>query len=119
MTINQPSVFFRKQVISQFDPVLDASLHYAMDYDLWLRITENHHIHVIDGYWANYRFHDLSKSGLGFNRFFSEWYTVSRRYWGGKHSVRWWVNWCHHQFYKYVVRFFRGTLYRIKRFNNE
>ena len=72
MTINHPSVFFRRDIISKYEPVLNTSLHYAMDYDLWLRITLDQEIHVIDGHWANYRFHDTSKSGLGFQDFLPE-----------------------------------------------
>ena len=115
MTINQPSVFFRKDVIDNYNPVLDTNLHYAMDYDLWLRITSDHEIHVVDGYWANYRFHDSSKSGLGFDDFLPEWYAVSQRYWGGKWSFEWWQNWIHRQLYHYSIRIFRGIPNRIKR----
>ncbi len=114
MTINQPSVFFRKEIISPFDPVLDASLHYAMDYELWLRITLDHKVHVVDGYWANYRFHDASKSGLGFDDFLPEWYLVSKQYWGKKESFDWWMNWTHHNFYRYSARIYHGVLRRIK-----
>ena len=118
MTINQPSVFFRKDIIDKYKPVLDTSLHYAMDYDLWLRITLNHQIHVVDGYWANYRFHDTSKSGLGFQDFLPEWYSVSQRYWGRKWSSSWLTNWLHRQLYHYSIRIFRGVPNRIKKIIN-
>ena len=114
MTINQPSVFFRRNVIDEFKPVLDTTLHYAMDYDLWLRITLDHEIHVVDGCWANYRFHDSSKSGLGFDDFLPEWYSVSQRYWGEKWSFAWWVNWVHRQVVHNSVRVYRGVPKRIK-----
>lgn len=115
MTINQPSVFFRKSVIDYFDPVLDTRLHYAMDFDLWLRITLKHRIHVVNGYWANYRFHDSSKSGLGFDDFLPEWYEVSKRYWGKKHSMAWWMNWLHRQIYHNSIRVYYGVPKQIKR----
>lgn len=118
MTINQPSVFFRRDIIKQYDPVLDTSLHYAMDYDLWLRLTLNHKIHVVDGYWANYRFHDTSKSGLGFHDFLPEWYSVSQRYWGRKWSSSWLFNWLHRQCYHHSIRIFRGIPNRIMRIMN-
>lgn len=118
MTINQPSVFFRREIISEFKPVMDTSLHYAMDYDLWLRITLEHKIHVVDGYWANYRFHDASKSGLGFEDFSPEWYAVSKRYWGNKWSLEWCTNWLHRQFYHYSIRIYRGIPNRIRRVLN-
>ena len=115
LTINQPSVFFRRDVISRFNPVLDTTLDYAMDYDLWLRITLTEKIHVVDGYWANYRFHDSSKSGLGFDDFSSEWYSVSRRFWGRKWSPGWWINWLHRQLFHYSIRIYYGVPRRIKR----
>lgn len=49
--MNQPLSFLPREVISNYKPVLNASLHYAMDYDLWLRITLNHKVHVVNGHW--------------------------------------------------------------------
>ena len=118
MTINQPSVFFRRDIINDYEPVLDKSLHYAMDYDLWLRITLEHEIRVVEGHWANYRFHETSKSGLGFHDFLPEWYAVSRRYWGRKWSSVWLLNWLHRQLYHYSIRIFRGVPNRVKRITN-
>ena len=115
MTINQPSVFFRREIVQQYNPVIDTSLHYAMDYDLWLRITLDHRVHVVDGYWANYRFHDSSKSGLGFDDFAPEWYLVSKRFWGKEGSFQWRVNWVHRQLYNYSTRIYHGVPRRIKR----
>ena len=114
MTINQPSVFFRRELISKFDPVLDPVLHYAMDYDLWLRLTLENDMHVVDGNWANYRFHDASKSGLGFDDFLPEWYAVSGRYWGKKHSIAWWSNWLNRQIYHNSARIYYGAPKRLK-----
>jgi len=92
MTINQPCVFFRRNLIESYSPVVDTSLHYAMDYDLWLRLTREHRIRVVPGHWANYRFHQSNKSGQGFERFYYEWNQVSRRYWGSKYSYEWWLH---------------------------
>jgi glycosyltransferase involved in cell wall biosynthesis len=118
MTINQPSVFFRRNVISKYKPVLNTKLHYAMDYDLWLRITLEHDIQVVDGHWANYRFHDTSKSGLGFDDFLPEWYSVSKKYWGEKGSASWWLNWLHRQIYHNSIRIYHGVPNRLKRLMN-
>ena len=115
MTINQPSVFFRRDIVIQYEPVIDTSLHYAMDYDLWLRITLDHRVHVVDGHWANYRFHDASKSGLGFDDFLPEWYSVSKRFWGNEGSFRWYVNWLHRQFFRFSIRICQGVPQKIKR----
>jgi len=102
MTINQPCVFFRRELIKTMCPVLDVSLNYAMDYDLWLRLCSVKPFHVVPGHWANYRFHDESKSGKGFDSFYLEWRLVSRRYWGRQYSPGWlghWFSWhCHNKF---------------------
>ena len=102
MTINQPCVFFRRKLIENMHPVLDISLNYAMDYDLWLRLSSGKPFHVVPGHWANYRFHDESKSGKGFNNFYPEWRLVSRRYWGKRYASGWfghWFSWhCHTRF---------------------
>ena len=107
MTINQPCVFFRREMIKNMHPVLDVTLNYAMDYDLWLRLSAVKPFHVVPGRWANYRFHDESKSGKGFNNFYPEWRSVSRRYWGKRYSIGWlrhWLSWhCHTQFRKIIA----------------
>ncbi len=114
MTINQPSVFFRREAIDGLDPVLDPSLHYAMDYDLWLRLSRQHDIHVVDGHWANYRFHEGSKSGRGFDAFAPEWYAVSRRFWGARGSASWWGHWLHRQLWQNWARLRYGLPGRLK-----
>jgi glycosyltransferase involved in cell wall biosynthesis len=114
MTVNQPSVFFRRELIANLDSVLDPSLHYAMDYDLWLRLSRQHDIHVVDGHWANYRFHDESKSGRGFDDFASEWYAVSRRYWGIMGSASWWGHWLNRQLWRNYLRLRYGLPGRLR-----
>lgn len=103
MTINQPCVFFRAALISNYDEVLDTNLDYAMDYDLWLRMTLKNDVQLVDGRWANYRFHDSSKSGLSFRSFVPEWYSVSQRFWGKKYSPGWLRFWLDH-FYQWNIR---------------
>jgi glycosyltransferase involved in cell wall biosynthesis len=116
MTINQPCVFFRRELLYGMDPVFDSSLHYAMDYDLWLRLTRHANIEVVEGHWANYRFHDTSKSGTGFGKFYREWYAVSQRYWGATGSRAWWVNCVHHAYYHYPRRIVLGIGRRLREF---
>jgi glycosyltransferase involved in cell wall biosynthesis len=104
MTINQPCVFMRREVLDGLNPVLDPTLHYAMDYDLWLRLSLNHPIRVVEGYWANYRFHDSSKSGLSFDAFFPEWLEVSQRFWGRPWGKQWLKLKSSYLFHNYVLR---------------
>lgn len=90
MTIHQPCVFFRHSVLKKAGKYLDNTLHYVMDYDLWLRLSMISPVHVVPGHWANYRIHATSKSGKGFNKFKPEWRKVSKRYWGARWSRSWW-----------------------------
>ena len=77
----QPSVFFRKELIDEFG-LFDESLHNAMDYDFWLRVTPKYKIYYIPELLSVYRFHDLSKSGKqgDWSRFYPEWHRVYQRY---------------------------------------
>jgi len=51
----QPAVFFRKRIIDEFR--LDTSLHIAMDYDFWLRISKFHDFKYINKIFAVDRTH--------------------------------------------------------------
>lgn len=59
--ICQPSAFFRRDV---FETVggLDESLHFAMDYDLWIRIGQRFSCRFIPRFLSMYRLHDASKT---------------------------------------------------------
>jgi glycosyltransferase involved in cell wall biosynthesis len=88
MSINQPSVFFRADLFNRVRAVFDPNLHYAMDYDLWLQLSQQAGFTVIPDCWANYRLHGASKTGQGFSRFFPEWNRVSRKYRGSWLSLQ-------------------------------
>ncbi len=62
--IVQPAAFFRR---SAFDAVggLDASLNWAMDYDLWLKIAERFSAAYLPRVMANYRWLSDNKSAAG------------------------------------------------------
>lgn len=59
--ICQPAAFFRKEA---FEAVggLDESLHFAMDYDLWVRIGRHFTCHHLSSPIATYRLHETSKT---------------------------------------------------------
>ncbi len=85
----QPGVFFRRGAFERAGP-LRTDLHYAMDYDLWLRLARLGPICTIDRTLAAYVVHPQSKSGRarfgeGFNE---ELEAVSRQYWGPRRSRR-------------------------------
>jgi len=74
---HQPSVFMRRNVMASIGR-LNESLHYSMDYDLWLSCIENgFRFHVTNEILSNYRFHDGSKSNQGWQAFMDEWERVS------------------------------------------
>lgn len=59
--IFQPSVFLRHRVLETHG-FLDESLHYAMDYEYWLRISLHERFVYVDRILSNYRLHSSSKS---------------------------------------------------------
>lgn len=59
--ICQPSAFFRRDVFETVDG-LDESLHFAMDYDLWIRIGQRFPCRFIPRILSMYRLHDASKT---------------------------------------------------------
>jgi hypothetical protein len=83
-------VFFRRALIENLDSAVDEGLHCAMDYDLWLRLARDHELIVVDGHWADYRYHDRSKTVEAARRFVPEWRLASQRHWGSRHSLSWW-----------------------------
>ena len=77
--ISQPAVFWRRDFGQSIGPV-DESLHWTMDYDLWLRMGARGDPLVLDRTLAQFRVHDRSKSGRLDRRQFDEQYQVAQRY---------------------------------------
>jgi len=89
--ICQPAAFFRR---SAFEAVggLDETLHFAMDYDLWIRIGRRFSCHYIPQLLATYRLHETSKTvksdtlirnseeSLGVTRRHFDWAPLTRVY---------------------------------------
>lgn len=84
----QPGVFFRREVIDRIG-LLDASLNFAIPYDLWLRAAEHFDITTTNRVLARYVVHDESKTGASRcgAGFVEEWERISRRYWGPRGSA--------------------------------
>ena len=59
--ICQPSTFFRREVFHAVGG-LDDSLHFAIDYDLWLRIGKRFPCRYLPRFLATYRLHETSKT---------------------------------------------------------
>lgn len=59
--ICQPASFIRRDVWEQAGG-LNANLHYALDYDLWIRIAQRHHMVAIPAYLATSRMYAANKT---------------------------------------------------------
>jgi glycosyltransferase involved in cell wall biosynthesis len=77
--ISQPAVFFRKEIFEEAGG-LKLELHYAMDYDLWLRFGKISPAGVISRDLSSFRRHGTSKSETGTRDQFFEQYAVARKY---------------------------------------
>jgi hypothetical protein len=86
--IPQPAVFWRRSLWETVGP-LDTSLHYTMDYDLWLRMAKIAPPLLLDQVVAQFRVHRASKTGVINRRQFDEGYAVARRYAAGFSGVLW------------------------------
>ena len=81
--IQQPSCFFRRSLIERVGPV-DESLHYVMDWDLWIRFAAYRGLYV-DEFWSYNRVHRQNKTQSGHFRRWAEIRRMVRRY----TDVRW------------------------------
>jgi len=94
--ICQPAGFFRREALEAVGG-LDASLHYAMDYDLWFRLASRFRVAHVARELAQSRQHPEAKSVARRHRqaLFREIYLVLRRH-VGRVPLRW--RWCraHH-----------------------
>jgi glycosyltransferase involved in cell wall biosynthesis len=88
--ISQPAVFWRREFGAQVGP-LDESLHWTMDYDLWLRMGRLSPPLILNDEQplARFRLHSQSKSGQVDRRQFDEGYAVALRYLDGDWMSRW------------------------------
>ena len=80
--IPQPTAFFRR---SAFEAAggLDVSLHFAMDYDLWIRLGALGSAVYLPRTLARFRVHPSSKTSAGSVTYWPETRLVSRRHGGG------------------------------------
>jgi glycosyltransferase involved in cell wall biosynthesis len=85
-TIPQQTMFFRSELWKMVGP-LDTSFYYAMDYDLWVRISEVTPIAFHEVFMANFRLHGGSKSLNEANRCWPEMMRVYFRDGGRRLSI--------------------------------
>lgn len=93
-TIPQQAMFFRSKLWQMVGP-LDPTFFYAMDYDLWVRISAVSPIAFHRQNWANFRLHDKSKSLTAARRCWPEMMRVHFRDGGSRFSIL---------YFKYLLR---------------
>jgi glycosyltransferase involved in cell wall biosynthesis len=86
--IAQPSVFWRRE-FGQRIGQLDESLHYTMDYDMWLRMGRLSDPRILNSVLSQFRIHPQSKSGRVNREQFDEGYRVACRYFETDRTSRW------------------------------
>jgi glycosyltransferase involved in cell wall biosynthesis len=74
----QPSSFFRRRVLLE-QGFLDETLHYGMDYDLFVRIALNYQLLSVEDIFTKYRLHSESKSVAQSRAFADDWAKVFSR----------------------------------------
>jgi len=84
--IPQQTAFFRAHLWQQVGP-LDPSFHFAMDYDLWVRLARLAPLLYVPRLWANFRLHGQGKSVTLDDRCYPEMIRVYRREGGGRISL--------------------------------
>ena len=94
--ISQPAVFFKRAFLREVGP-LDESLHFTMDYDLWLRMGAKSDAFIIPECLASFRYHSISKTKSQLERSLAEVKQLCHRYARGRKGI-----------------LIRGWLYRTK-----
>ena len=79
--ICQPACFMRRKAVEAVNG-LDASLHSAFDYDLWVRLSGQYSFRAIPQHLAQSRMHSRNKSLGEKHRMFEECIALLRRYYG-------------------------------------
>jgi glycosyltransferase involved in cell wall biosynthesis len=84
--IPQQTMFFRADLWKQVGP-LDPSFYFAMDYDLWTRISARSEIKYVPQTWANFRLHTSGKTIAADDRCWPEMIRIHYRDGGGIFSI--------------------------------
>jgi len=77
--IVQPSSFWTRHLWEMTGP-LDASMHFAFDWDWYLRACAHGHLEFVDDLFSAYRFHKDHKTGAGKQERWDELVEVIRRH---------------------------------------
>jgi glycosyltransferase involved in cell wall biosynthesis len=84
--LNHPSTFYRKSLFDDVGPV-DVSLHYAMDYDFYLRASLRHPFHDLDLLTTRMRVHPEAKTSQGWDNFAADVRRTFAKVWQPEHPL--------------------------------
>jgi glycosyltransferase involved in cell wall biosynthesis len=84
--IPQQAAFFRAGLWRKVGP-LDPSFYFAMDYDLWVRLSRRARMVYVRRLWANFRLHGAGKTIAADDRCWPEMLRVHQREGGTRFSV--------------------------------
>ena len=76
MAFPQPSAFIRRKAIQKFYPILDETLHFGMDYDLFSCLFLNCNFLSVHDAFSKYRLHAESKTVMTNEGFARDWQKV-------------------------------------------
>ncbi len=96
-TISQPATFWTRKIWGTCGPIKE-NLYFAMDYDLWLRMSKKTFFSHIDAYIAKYRIHPDAKCFSDNYGSRLELIEVSRNYWPTKWKTGYWRLLFHYYF---------------------
>jgi glycosyltransferase involved in cell wall biosynthesis len=80
--IGQPATFFRREALIKAG-YLNPKYHYAMDYDLWIKLGKISNAYPLSSDLATFRLHSDSKTVSLYDKFWREVWIISRSH-GGK-----------------------------------
>ena len=84
--VPQQAAFFWSRYWAQVGP-LDPTFHFAMDYDLWVRLAKLAPLVYVPQLWANFRLHGEGKTSAMDDRCYPEMIRVQRREGGNPISI--------------------------------
>jgi len=97
----QPAIFHRRKILDEIG-LLDTSLHFTMDHDLWSRMLEaGYEFKQVPEVFAVMVIHDNSKTGGQLAKFPVEHERVAKRYWGKPWQLTYWRRFLQHKYAKY------------------
>ncbi len=98
----QPGLVFHRSAFETAGP-LDARLHYAMDFDFFLKLQDVQRFHYLDADLVAFRVHDAQKGHASEVPFIEERIAATNAYWQSRSMLR-------AMFYRCLLYFVEGSL---------